>query len=232
MKKLNSFTLKIIAMITMLLDHVYAYIGGTGIDVPIWFGYLGKIAAPIFFYLIVEGFFHTKSKVKYLSRLASFGIVMIGIDKIMGISNNIFLSLTLSVLMLMVIDYAKKSKKSYIYIIATLAVVAIGAAYMFTEASMFGLGMTLIFYFFRDKKIIMAIVYSLFSLMPVFASIGTPNSYAQLFLYDYQWMMLFALPLILMYNGKLGLKNTITKWMFYIFYPAHLITLVLIGRLL
>ena len=165
MKKLNSFTLKIIAMITMLLDHVYTYIGQSGIDVPIWFGYLGKLAAPIFFYLIVEGFFHTKSKVKYLSRLASFGVVMIGIDKIIGINNNIFLSLTLSVLMLMVIDYAKKSKKSYIYIIATLAVVAIGAAYMFTEASMFGLGMTLIFYFFRDKKIIMAIVYSLFSLM-------------------------------------------------------------------
>ena len=189
MKKLNSFTLKIIAMITMLLDHVYTYIGQSGIDVPIWFGYLGKIAAPIFFYLIVEGFFHTKSKVKYLSRLASFGVVMIGIDKIIGIHNNIFLSLTLSVLMLMVIDYAKKSKKSYIYIIATLAVVAIGAAYMFTEASMFGLGMTLIFYFFRDKKIIMAIVYSLFSLMPVFASIGIPDAYHQLFLYDYQWMM-------------------------------------------
>ncbi|MBU3103997.1 TraX family protein [Clostridium gasigenes] len=232
MKKLNSFTLKIIAMITMLLDHVYTYIGQSGIDVPIWFGYLGKIAAPIFFYLIVEGFSHTKSKVKYLSRLASFGVVMIGIDKIIGIHNNIFLSLTLSVIMLMVIDYAKKSKKSYIYILATLAVVAIGAAYMFTEASMFGLGMTLIFYFFRDKKIIMAIVYCLFSLMPVFTCIGIPDAYQQLFLSDYQWMMVFALPLILMYNGKLGLKNTITKWMFYIFYPAHLIALVLIGRLL
>ena len=182
MKKLNSFTLKIIAMITMLLDHVYTYIGQSGIEVPIWFGYLGKLAAPIFFYLIVEGFFHTKSKVKYLSRLASFGVVMIGIDKIIGINNNIFLSLTLSVLMLMVIDYAKKSKKLHIYILATLGVVAIGAAYMFTEASMFGLGMTLIFYFFRDKKIILAIVYSLFSLMPVFASIGTPNPYASTFL--------------------------------------------------
>lgn len=232
MKKLNSFTLKIIAMITMVLDHVYTYIGQSGIDVPIWFGYLGKVAAPIFFYLIVEGFFHTKSKVKYLSRLASFGVVMIGIDKIIGIHNNIFLSLTLSVIMLMVIDYAKKSKKSYIYILATLAVVAIGAAYMFTEASMFGLGMTLIFYLFRDKKIIMAIVYCLFSLMPVFTCIGIPDAYQQLFLFDYQWMMVFALPLILMYNGKLGLENTITKWMFYIFYPAHLIALVLIGRLL
>lgn len=56
MKKLDSFTLKIIAIITMLLDHIYTYIGPS-MSIPIWFGYLGKISAPIFFYLIIEGEF-------------------------------------------------------------------------------------------------------------------------------------------------------------------------------
>lgn len=53
----NSFQLKVIALIFMILDHIYTYMGSvSGINIPIWFGYLGKLAAPIFFYLIVEGF--------------------------------------------------------------------------------------------------------------------------------------------------------------------------------
>ena len=78
-------TLKIIAMILMVLDHVYTYIGlTTGIKIPIWFGYLGKLSAPIFCYLIVEGFFHTRSRKNYLKRLFSMGVLMIGVDLLLG----------------------------------------------------------------------------------------------------------------------------------------------------
>ncbi|MDZ5010642.1 conjugal transfer protein TraX, partial [Clostridium perfringens] len=44
---LNSFTLKVISIITMLMDHIYTYLNGI-YDIPIWFGYLGKLSAPIF----------------------------------------------------------------------------------------------------------------------------------------------------------------------------------------
>ncbi|RDY27015.1 conjugal transfer protein TraX [Romboutsia weinsteinii] len=232
MKKLDSFTLKIIAIITMLLDHIYTYMTPVGVDVPIWFGYLGKLSAPIFFYLIVEGFFHTRDRKKYLSRLAIFGVLMIGVGMIFGIHNNIFLSLTLSILILMIIDYAKYSEKKIMWIPAIVSVVILGFIYIFTEASLYGLGMTLIFYIFREKKMTMALIYVLFSLLPVFSIIGMPEAYEQLFLFDYQWMMVFSIILILMYNGKLGLKNTFTKWMFYIFYPAHLIAVVLIAKII
>ena len=51
MRKLDSFTLKIIAMIFMLMDHILTYIRTNGgVSIPIWFGYFGKIAAPIFFF--------------------------------------------------------------------------------------------------------------------------------------------------------------------------------------
>ena len=44
---LSSFALKVIAIIFMVLDHVLTYV--PGVNIPIWFGYLGKLAAPIFF---------------------------------------------------------------------------------------------------------------------------------------------------------------------------------------
>lgn len=230
MKKLSSFILKIIAIITMLLDHIYTYIGGTGIDIPIWFGYLGKIAAPIFFYLIVEGFFHTRNRKKYLFRLASFGVVMVCIDKILGIGNNIFLSLSLAVVLMMFLEKIKDINANKIVMI--IGAIVTSSLFLFTEASIYGLVMVIIFYLFRNKKVIMSILYGIFSLSPVLMAIGTGNMYEQLFLFDYQWMMIFALPFILMYNGRLGLKNKFTKWMFYIFYPAHLILIVLLTKIL
>lgn len=229
---MNSFQLKIIAIITMLMDHIYTYMVRI-YDIPIWFGYLGKLASPIFFYLIVEGFFHTRSKMKYLGRLTAFGIFMMGVDKIVGIHNNIFLSLALSIAILMVIDYARKTKNAKTYIIATVFVIALSGAYLFTEASIFGLGMTFIFYFFREKKVLMSIAYCVMPILQLISMISIPgiNIYDQIFIFEYQWMMIFALPLILMYNGKLGLKNTFTKWMFYIFYPLHLIIIQVVCKL-
>lgn len=51
-----------------------------------------------------------------------------------------------------------------------------------------------------------------------------------IFIWDYQWMMVFSIILILMYNGKLGLRNKFSKWMFYVIYPLHLVIIVLISR--
>lgn len=230
MKCLSSFSLKIIAIITMTLDHILYFIGlKGGIEIPIWFGYLGKIAAPIFFFLIIEGFMHTRSKKKYLLRLGMFGAMMIPIDIIFGISNNIFLSLALAVLIMFMLENIKNKKKIAISIVG---LIVFTIASFVTESSIYGVGMTYIFYFFRERKVIMAIMYGAFSLSPVIATIGAIDMYDKLFLYDYQWMMILALPIILMYNGKLGLKNTFSKWMFYIYYPLHLIALSVLCKVI
>jgi TraX protein len=227
MKIFNSFTLKAIAIITMLMDHIYTYLNGI-YDIPIWFGYLGKLSAPIFFFLIVEGFFYTKSRMKYLGRLFLFGLIMIGIDNILGIHNNIFLSLALSIVILLILEYGKAVNTKKTYITTTVMVIGLGIVYMFTEASIYGLGMTLIFYFFRNKKLTLSLTYMFFSILPIVSILFGQGAYEQVMIFDYQWMMIFSLPLILLYNGKLGLKNSFTKWMFYVFYPAHLIIIQLI----
>lgn len=105
MKLFSNFTLKIMAIIFMAMDHIYTYMNvALNNQVPIWFGYLGKLAAPIFFYLIVEGFYHTRSKNKYMQRIFSMGILMIIVDLLFKIHNNIFLSLGFAIAMLSMIE--------------------------------------------------------------------------------------------------------------------------------
>lgn len=52
--------------------------------------------------------------------------------------------------------------------------------------------------------------------------------YIAFFINNYQWLMILALPIMLLYNGKRG-KGM--KWFFYIFYPVHIIVLYSIGKL-
>lgn len=233
MKLFSNFTLKIMAIIFMAMDHIYTYMNvALNNQVPIWFGYLGKLAAPIFFYLIVEGFYHTRSKNKYMQRLFSMGILMIIVDLLFKIHNNIFLSLGFAIAMLSMIEQAKLSQKgSKKRIINIILAISFGVLGLFTEASLYGVGMVLIFYFLREKKVDMTLTYIVFSLAGIIGFIG-PNFIEAAFLWDYQWMMVFAIIPILMYNGKLGISNKFIKWMFYWFYPIHLIVIVLIANLI
>ncbi|MBN1067354.1 conjugal transfer protein TraX [Clostridium botulinum] len=230
MKKLNSFTLKTFAIIAMIMDHIFTYLRSVPIDVPLWFSSIGKLASPIFFYLIVEGFFHTKSRKRYFLRLAIFGGVMIILDTILGIHNNIFLSLSLSVLLLICIEYFRNiedKRKKFLFIIPILGITFL---YFNTEASIYGFVETLIFYFCREKKVLLSILFV--SFYGLFLATVLQAKNPLIFTVNNQWMSVFAIIPILMYNGKLGLKNTFTKWMFYIVYPLHLTIIILLRNAL
>lgn len=229
---MSSFTLKIIAIILMTMDHMYTYFNQAGADIPIWFGYLGKLASPIFFYLIVEGFFHTRSRKKYIQRVFSMGLIMAIIDVILKINNNIFLSIGCGLLMLTGIDIAKNNEKgSKEHRKGVCLSILFGILGLFTEASIFGVAMILIFYFFRENKFMMIVTYAIISLFGMTGVIG-PDFIEAIMLWDYQWMMVFAIVPILMYNGKRGINNKFVKWMFYWFYPIHLIVIISIAQLI
>ncbi len=83
---LSGNALKIIAAVTMLIDHIGAAIllpmnltgvnaGGQWIDVYGIFRTVGRTAFPIFVFLLVEGFFHTHSRERYFGRLLLFSLL-------------------------------------------------------------------------------------------------------------------------------------------------------------
>ncbi|AVP55689.1 membrane protein [Clostridium tetani] len=62
---MNRFQIKLLMLILMLLDHIASFIPNT----PIWFNYVGRVVAPVFFYLLINGYFYTKNKSNYAKRL-------------------------------------------------------------------------------------------------------------------------------------------------------------------
>lgn len=71
----SGFALKYIAVILMLLDHIHYFFEYTG-KVPLFFSWLGRLAAPLFLFCIIEGFIHTSDRRKYFLRIYSLAILM------------------------------------------------------------------------------------------------------------------------------------------------------------
>ena len=68
---MSSFSLKIIAIIAMTLDHWNVILGG-----PIYMRILGRLSFPIFSFLIGEGYRHTKNKKKYFVKIFLYSILL------------------------------------------------------------------------------------------------------------------------------------------------------------
>lgn len=111
-----------------------------------------------------------------------------------------------------------------------LLVIALFPNILYCEGSFLFVIVGLGLYFARKlPPLKFSLAYLLLSLFMAFSSSPLDFSYQGLFLENYQWMMIFALPLMLLYNGK---KGKALKWFFYIFYPAHIFFLSWLGSVL
>lgn len=119
-KGLDATQLKLIAMILMVLDHIYEFFSYTKL-IPIWFTWLGRLVFPIFMFTMTEGFYYTKSKEKYMLRLY-IGSALMGIINYLlvdifprpdnfPILNNIFGTLFLTIFYLYSIEKIKENTK-------------------------------------------------------------------------------------------------------------------------
>ncbi|MCG7409077.1 conjugal transfer protein TraX [Paenibacillus sp. ACRRX] len=228
--RLNSFHLKIIGLLLMIVDHIHQFIPG----MPVWMNWIGRIVAPIFFYLVVEGFYKTSSRKRYISRMLTAAVGMaIGSQLLMSlfpnpeypIFNNIFLSLAFALLQLTALEWTKTSGRTELGGIFVL-LSSIGG--LMTEASLLGVASVFIFYAFRDQKHSLIAAYTLTILTINIGLDLTVLPWVEVFTWDnllyvnYQWMMCGAAILFALYNGERGYQARWSKYMFYVIYPVHI----------
>ena len=224
MKKcLSNFDLKLIAIITMTIDHIGVIFGTPFYN---FLRAVGRISFPIFAFLLTEGYVHTKSFSKYFLRLLVLALiseiiydyVFFGSFICLG-ANNIFFTLALELLTLFLLDKSRCLIKKYfkdkvdLFIILPitylLIVVIMGLIGEFLNFSYGMLGILVIsfFYLFKDSFPLVVISVSLSTLI-----LGE----------GMQYFSLFSLILIYFYNKKLGKK---CKMFFYLYYPLHILVL-------
>ncbi|MCI9080761.1 MAG: hypothetical protein HFI70_00265 [Lachnospiraceae bacterium] len=206
---LNGCALKCIAMASMLIDHIGAVLFPQYLILRM----IGRLAFPIYCFLLVEGVVHTKDIRKYESRLLIFAVISeIPFDlafygRIQWENQNIFFTLFLGVTAIdLMRDNANKLNK---YLILILTVIA--AEILHTDYGGAGIVFIVCYYLLYQRKLLKQVMFLLENL--VLYGIGI-QSYAS-----------FAVFPMLLYNGR---KGPSLKYFFYIFYPVHLLILYLI----
>jgi hypothetical protein len=229
--KLNAFHLKIIALVFMFIEHIGRYLPEFFPPrYPLYFEYAGRIVAPIFFFLAVESFFKTGDRRRYIIRLFTWAFSMQAGNFIISqivkstfqpqeffpVGQNIFLSIAVGVGMLAAWEWSRTQSGAKKYsgwaLAGLLAFVS-----LLTESSYIGLLMFIVFYFFHGKKTMLYIAYA--GLCVLFVLWGLTNA-EYFWEFEFQWMMIAALPLIILYNGERGRHSL--KYLFYVFYPLHI----------
>ncbi|MCS4454536.1 conjugal transfer protein TraX [Clostridium botulinum] len=122
-KGLTGFQLKLIGLFLMIFDHIHEMFGFTN-NIPVAFNWVGRIVAPIFIFMTVQGFIHTRNRKKYAIRLY-IGSVLMNLGNFiipkyfqrtddLALFNNIFTTLFMIVIYLSIIEYLGKSIKEKI----------------------------------------------------------------------------------------------------------------------
>ena len=222
-KGLSNNQLKIIAMISMFVDHLGVQCF-PNIDI---FRIIGRLALPLFAYMIAEGCFYTHSKAKYLLLISALGIACGVVFYIVeqSLYQGILITFSLSILCIFSIDKILKTKKVkdillgvlgliVVVVIAVVLPIVLKDEGFRIDYGIVGILMPVVVYFMPNKTL-KIIALSVMLALLIF-TIGSIQHYA-----------FIALPLLAFYNGKRGSKKL--KYMFYAFYPLHLIFIYLLS---
>lgn len=223
---LSGAGLKLIAIISMLADHVnkaliYPYLEsnhGFLAFISDAFDIIGRIAFPLFCFMLVEGYFKTRNRKKYLLNLLLFGVISeVPFDMFTTASffnmnwNNVMFTLALVLVTVWIIDTLKekmqKRSKALWYLVSILIVLVMCIVSMSLSLD------------YEHHAILIGYFFYLFHDMPVFA---IPFGYASMF--KEPWALL-GFGLTLTYNGERGKQH---KMLYYWFYPVHLLILGLL----
>ena len=220
---LDGTSLKLIAMISMVFDHV----GDMFFPGALWMRMIGRLAMPLFSFCIAEGYAHTRNKQRYLLRMGVFALVSeipfdLAFEGRVGLGHqNIMLSFFLAILALMLFDRIRGEGKEHaagktlLGILCALAI-AVLALLLRADYTLFAVLAVFLFYVLRDRP----------ALLRCGAGVGFLALTRTVGYYRATGLSLIPL---LLYNGKRGRG---LKWLFYAFYPGHLLLLYLLKTVL
>lgn len=244
-KKINgltSFTLHILAMLFMLCDHLWA----TLFPAAEWLSCIGRLAFPIFAFMIAEGYSHTSNVKKYVLRLLICAVITeVPFDLFYGgtvfypFHQNVLWTFLIALLTIILIEKTRKLKKRFLgWVLAAVTVLVSYAVGTLAMVDYYGAGIltVLVFYFFRERKwqnfaaqlVCLAVINigMLKGMYYTFTFAGHEFELAQ------QGLALLALIPIWLYKGERGYHSRWFKWFCYAFYPAHLIILYIVSSVL
>lgn len=218
-KELTGSDLKWMAIIAMTIDHLGAFIlepyildglaSDNLVNISMTTRLIGRIAFPIFTFLLVEGYMHTRNLKKYIVQMGVFALLseipfdLASKGVVFSTSNqNVFFTLFIGLITIAIFN-SFKERRYLKWLIPILGMTI--ATLLRTDYSALGIVIIFIFYYFHDDKGLRNILVSPLLLLQATA--------------------ILALIPIQLYNGKRGKQN---KFFFYIFYPAHLIIYFLV----
>ncbi len=238
--EITSFVLHILAMAFMLSDHLWATVIPWKAD---WMTCLGRLAFPIFAFLTVEGFFHTKNRKRYAGRLLIFALLselpfnlMMSGSWIYPFHQNVLWCFLLCLVLMQLNEMAKCTGKWWICGLTALGTILLGTVVgmlSFMDYMNYGVWMVLTFYFFRGNKwwnyagqllLMIYINRAVGGLVYEFEWLDKAISFPQ------QCFAVFALIPIWLYNGRQGYHSKCFQYLCYVFYPVHLLILGLLVR--
>ena len=218
--------LKLIALITMTIDHI----GLLMFPHQIIWRIIGRISMPIFAFMIAEGCRYTRRRGRYLLLMLSIGLVcqLVYWFAMHDLSQCILITFSLSIVLIYAIQYVQKKPTvlsflvlvtafAFVYFVAVLLPKLLPNTNFNLDYGFFGV-MLPVFIYLGEKR------WQAF----VMAVIGL--TLRNIDLGGIQWYSMMALPLLALYNGTRGKANL--KYLFYFYYPLHLAALHIFFTLL
>jgi hypothetical protein len=238
-KGLNTLAIRIIAVVAMLCDHMWITVAQN----YSWLAYVGRIAFPLFAFLLVEGFYHSKDRGKYFGRLFFFAIISELPFNLMhngtfaySLHQNVLWTLMLGLLAMMSID-AIKRKIDNVVVTGVSTVIITYAAYhiassLFVDYLGFGILTVILFYTCRNLRYawigqLTGLIYINVVMMRG-PSILLPWFWGS-FELPLQALATLSLLILWQYSGAKGPGNNISQLGFYLFYPLHMLLLALLA---
>ncbi len=216
---LSGSALKVIALVSMVTDHCAYYLMEHGTHLYEIMRCFGRIAFPVFAFLIAEGFRHTRNRMKYFLQLLGFAVIsellwylLNGADG----THNVLFTLALGVMALAAFETLKKDG---ILCGAVILSIAGFASWSGVDYEWRGILMMMVFYLFGNVS------------NPSFPSGRKAHLFCAFLLMMYYGIVgaLLACLTIACYDGTRGfIHGKMTKYGFYAFYPVHLLLIQLL----